>query len=61
MQDTDLRPATEPAAALADWVRLEQTPGVGAATVRLRATRGNLAEDWQMRHRVLARLRKSYR
>jgi DNA processing protein len=33
VQDTDLRPAFEPAV-LADWIRLEQTPGVGAATLR---------------------------
>lgn len=33
MQDTDLRPATEPAD-LAGWIRLELTPGMGAATVR---------------------------
>jgi DNA processing protein len=33
VQDTDLRP-THDAAALAGWIRLEQTPGVGAATVR---------------------------
>jgi DNA processing protein len=33
VQDTDLRPATEPAD-LAGWIRLELTPGVGAATVR---------------------------
>jgi DNA processing protein len=33
VQDTDLRPTLDPAA-LADWIRLEQTPGVGAATVR---------------------------
>ena len=34
MQDTDLRPFTPPAAALADWIRLEQTPGLGGVTVR---------------------------
>jgi DNA processing protein len=34
VQDTDLRPPVNPAAALADWIRLEQTPGVGGATVR---------------------------
>ena len=34
MQDTDLRPPSSPAAALAGWIRLEQTPGVGRATVR---------------------------
>ncbi len=34
MQDTDLRPASTPAFAPADWIRLEQTPGVGGATVR---------------------------
>jgi DNA processing protein len=33
VQDTDLRPSSDPAA-LAGWIRLEQTPGVGAATVR---------------------------
>ncbi|WP_374046071.1 DNA-processing protein DprA [Massilia sp. R2A-15] len=33
MQDTDLRPPID-AAALAAWMRLEQTPGVGAATIR---------------------------
>lgn len=33
MQDTDLRPARFPAD-LAGWIRLEQTPGVGGATVR---------------------------
>jgi DNA processing protein len=33
VQDTDLRPTQDPAA-LAGWIRLEQTPGVGAATVR---------------------------
>ena len=33
MRDTDLRPP-DPAALLADWIRLEQTPGVGGATVR---------------------------
>ncbi len=34
MQDTDLRPPPNPAAALAGWIRLEQTPGAGGATVR---------------------------
>jgi DNA processing protein len=33
VRDTDLRPP-EPAAPLADWIRLEQSPGVGGATVR---------------------------
>jgi DNA processing protein len=33
VRDTDLRPP-DPAALLADWIRLEQTPGVGRATVR---------------------------
>lgn len=34
MQDTDLRPPANPAATLAGWIRLEQTPGAGGATVR---------------------------
>jgi DNA processing protein len=34
VQDTDLRPASTPAFVPADWIRLEQTPGVGGATVR---------------------------
>jgi DNA processing protein len=33
VRDTDLRPP-DPAALLADWIRLEQTPGAGGATVR---------------------------
>ncbi len=33
MQDTDLRPPPDPAA-VAGWIRLEQTPGAGGATVR---------------------------
>jgi DNA processing protein len=33
VQDTDLRPPLAPAD-LAGWIRLEQTPGVGSATVR---------------------------
>ncbi|MES2757833.1 MAG: DNA-processing protein DprA [Pseudomonadota bacterium] len=33
MRDTDLRPP-DPAADMADWIRLEQTPGAGGATVR---------------------------
>ena len=33
MQDTDLRPSRFPAD-LAGWIRLDQTPGVGGATVR---------------------------
>jgi DNA processing protein len=34
VQDTDLRPPRHPAAVLAGWIRLEQTPGAGGATVR---------------------------
>lgn len=34
MQDTDPAPATSQAASLADWIRLEQTPGVGALSVQ---------------------------
>jgi DNA processing protein len=34
VQDTDLRAPSKPAATLAGWIRLEQTPGAGGATVR---------------------------
>jgi DNA processing protein len=34
VQDTDLRPPSTPAFAAAGWIRLEQTPGAGGATVR---------------------------
>jgi DNA processing protein len=34
VQDTDLRPPSPPAAVVAGWIRLEQTPGAGGATVR---------------------------
>jgi DNA processing protein len=35
VQDTDPATATSQAARLADWIRLEQTPGVGRGSVRL--------------------------
>lgn len=34
MQDTDPAPSTSQAAGLADWIRLEQTPGVGPVAVQ---------------------------
>jgi DNA processing protein len=34
VQDTDLRPPARSAADLADWIRLEHTPGAGGVTVR---------------------------
>lgn len=34
MQDTDPAPGSSPARSLVDWVRLEQTPGVGVRTIR---------------------------
>ncbi len=35
MQDTDPAPTTSQAERLADWIRLERTPGVGRVTARL--------------------------
>jgi DNA processing protein len=35
VQDTEIAPSASPAPCLADWIRLEQTPGVGRHTVQL--------------------------
>lgn len=55
MHDTDLRPSTDPAA-LADWIRLEQTPGVGGVTVcRLLAEFGSPQHIFRAGYQALRR------
>ena len=58
MRDTDFRPP-DPAAVQADWIRLEQTPGAGGATVRkLLAEFGSPQHIFEAGYREFTKLRK---
>ena len=45
MQDTDPAPPADQTASLADWIRLEETPGVGRTSVQCLLERVGQPQD----------------